>query len=137
MTSADRNTGPDRSAGPASGPGPETARPSPPRPHPRPPRRPGGPWGHPRAVYLQNASDPVVRWSPDLLLDRPARLDEPRGPDVTPEVTWFPFVSFRQTSVDMAVSYGVDAPHGHRYGAGSVDGWAAVYGKAEYRTAEY
>ncbi|MGW4726535.1 alpha/beta-hydrolase family protein [Streptomyces sp. NPDC004291] len=109
MTSADRNTGPDRSAGPASGPGPETAR-------------PGGSWGHPRAVYLQNASDPVVRWSPDLLLDRPARLDEPRGPDVTPEVTWFPFVSFRQTSVDTAVSYGGDAPHGHRYGAGSVDG---------------
>ncbi|MFJ3536931.1 alpha/beta hydrolase [Streptomyces sp. NPDC090109] len=88
--------------------------------------RPGGPWGHPRAVYLQNASDPVVWWSPDLLLDRPAWLDEPRGPDVTPEVTWFPFVSFWQTSVDMAVSYGVDAPHGHRYGAGSVDGWAAV-----------
>ncbi|MFE6712186.1 alpha/beta-hydrolase family protein [Streptomyces sp. NPDC057695] len=26
----------------------------------------------------------------------------------------------------MAVSYGVGAPHGHRYGAGAVDGWAAV-----------
>ncbi|WP_406063952.1 alpha/beta-hydrolase family protein [Streptomyces sp. NBC_01077] len=24
------------------------------------------------------------------------------------------------------ISYGVDAPHGHRYGAGAVDGWAAV-----------
>ncbi|MFC9386398.1 alpha/beta hydrolase [Streptomyces venezuelae] len=88
--------------------------------------RPASAWGHPRAVYLQNASDPVVWWSPDLLLSRPAWLDEPLGPDITPEISWFPFVAFWQTSVDMAVSYGVDAPHGHRYGAGAVDGWAAV-----------
>ncbi|MDV9192396.1 alpha/beta-hydrolase family protein [Streptomyces sp. SR27] len=88
--------------------------------------RPAAAWEHPRAVYLQNASDPVVWWSPDLLLSRPAWLDEPLGPDITPEITWFPFVAFWQTSVDMAVSYGVDAPHGHRYGAGAVDGWAAV-----------
>ncbi|MDQ8701677.1 alpha/beta-hydrolase family protein [Streptomyces sp. LHD-70] len=89
-------------------------------------RRPPADWGHPRAVYLQNASDPVVWWSPDLLLERPEWLDQPLGPDITPEIDWFPFVGFWQTTVDMAVSYGVDAPHGHRYGAGSVDGWAAV-----------
>ncbi|MGW0734702.1 alpha/beta hydrolase [Streptomyces sp. NPDC002851] len=83
-------------------------------------------WGHPRAVYLQNASDPVVWWSPDLLLERPEWLNKPLGPDITPEIDWFPFVGFWQTTIDMGVSYGVDAPHGHRYGAGSVDGWAAV-----------
>ncbi|MEU8760568.1 alpha/beta-hydrolase family protein [Streptomyces sp. NPDC048659] len=88
----------------------------------RPPAR----WEFPRAVYLQNASDPVVWWSPDLLLERPAWLDDPLGPDITPEIDWFPFVAFWQTSVDMAVSYGVQAPHGHRYGTGAVDGWAAV-----------
>ncbi|MFG2770868.1 alpha/beta hydrolase [Streptomyces sp. NPDC048350] len=88
--------------------------------------RPPAPWQWPRAVYLQNASDPVVWWSPDLLLDRPAWLADPLGPDITPEIDWFPFVAFWQTSVDMAVSYGVQAPHGHRYGAGAVDGWAAV-----------
>ncbi|MFJ3905376.1 alpha/beta hydrolase [Streptomyces sp. NPDC090025] len=88
----------------------------------RPPAR----WEFPRAVYLQNASDPVVWWSPDLLLERPAWLHEPLGPDITPAIDWFPFVAFWQTSVDMAVSYGVQAPHGHRYGAGAADGWAAV-----------
>ncbi|MFF6788616.1 alpha/beta hydrolase [Streptomyces filamentosus] len=88
--------------------------------------RPATRWEHPRVVYLQNASDPVVWWSPGLLLDRPAWLSRPLGPDITPEIRWFPFVTFWQTSVDMAVSYGVDAPHGHRYGAGAVDGWAAV-----------
>ncbi|MFB7579168.1 alpha/beta hydrolase [Streptomyces hydrogenans] len=88
--------------------------------------RPAAAWEHPRVVYLQNASDPVVWWSPGLLLDRPRWLSRPLGPDITPEIRWFPFVTFWQTSVDMAVSYGVDAPHGHRYGAGAVDGWAAV-----------
>ncbi|WP_282693432.1 alpha/beta hydrolase [Streptomyces sp. CC208A] len=88
--------------------------------------RPAAAWEHPRVVCLQNASDPVVWWSPELLLHRPAWLSRPLGPDITPEIRWFPFVTFWQTSVDMAVSYGVDAPHGHRYGAGAVDGWAAV-----------
>ncbi|MGW8603227.1 alpha/beta hydrolase [Streptomyces sp. NPDC055893] len=98
--------------------------------------RPAAAWAHPRAVYLQNASDPVVWWSPDLLLEKPAWLDEPLGPDITPEITWFPFVAFWQTSVDMAVSYGVDAPHGHRYGAGAVDGWAAVLPPPGWTTAD-
>ncbi|WP_222946949.1 alpha/beta hydrolase [Streptomyces sp. TRM49041] len=90
-------------------------------------RRPaGGPWAAPRVVYLQNASDPIVWWSPDLLFERPEWMDEPLGPDITSEINWFPFVAFWQTTVDMAVSYGVQAPHGHRYGAGAVDGWAAV-----------
>ncbi|MFI6413279.1 alpha/beta hydrolase [Streptomyces sp. NPDC050585] len=90
-------------------------------------RRPAGtPWAGPRLVYLQNASDPVVWWSTDLLFERPEWMDEPLGPDITPEINWFPVVAFWQTTVDMAVSYGVQAPHGHRYGAAAVDGWAAV-----------
>ncbi|QPK48839.1 alpha/beta-hydrolase family protein [Streptomyces gardneri] len=98
--------------------------------------RPAADWERPRAVYLQNASDPVVWWSPELLLDRPEWLDEPLGPDVTPEIGWFPFVAFWQTSVDMTVSYGVDAPHGHRYGAGAVDGWAAVLPPPDWTAAD-
>ncbi|NGN66955.1 hypothetical protein G5C51_23990 [Streptomyces sp. A7024] len=85
-----------------------------------------GPWRNPRVAYLQNASDPVVWWSYDLALQRPEWVDHPLGPDITPEVNWFPFVTFWQTSVDMAVSYGVPAPHGHRYGTGPVEGWAEV-----------
>ncbi|MBB0243122.1 hypothetical protein FNQ90_03095 [Streptomyces alkaliphilus] len=83
-------------------------------------------WEHPRLVYLQNASDPVVWWSPDLLFRRPEWMNEPLGPDVTGAIDWFPFVTFWQTTVDMAVSYGAPAPHGHRYGANPVDAWAAI-----------
>ncbi|ONK11784.1 alpha/beta hydrolase [Streptomyces sp. MP131-18] len=83
-------------------------------------------WEEPRIVYLQNASDPVVWWSPDLLFKRPEWLHEPLGPDVTSSIDWFPFVTFWQTTVDMAVSYGAPAPHGHRYGSNPVDAWAAI-----------
>lgn len=88
--------------------------------------RPPGPWRGPRVVYLQNASDPIVWWSWDLALNRPRWLSDPLGPDITAEVNWFPFVTFWQTTVDLAVSYDVDAPHGHRYGTGSVEAWQAV-----------
>ncbi|WP_078895508.1 alpha/beta-hydrolase family protein [Streptomyces sp. WMMB 714] len=88
--------------------------------------RPPGPWHGPRVVYLQNASDAIVWWSWDLALERPPWLREPLGPDITKEVGWFPFVTFWQTTVDLAVSYEVDAPHGHRYGTGSVEAWGAV-----------
>ncbi|HWM40414.1 MAG TPA: alpha/beta hydrolase [Streptomyces sp.] len=88
--------------------------------------RPTGPWRGPRVVYLQNASDAIVWWSWDLALNRPRWLSEPLGPDITSEVDWFPLVTFWQTSVDVAVSYDVDAPHGHRYGTGSVEAWKAV-----------
>ncbi|QPP06788.1 hypothetical protein G4Z16_10735 [Streptomyces bathyalis] len=88
--------------------------------------RPRGPWQEPRVVHLQNASDPIAWWSWSLAIERPRWLREPLGPDITEEVGWFPFVTFWQTTVDLAVSYDVDAPHGHRYGTGSVEAWTAV-----------
>ncbi|WP_244502336.1 alpha/beta hydrolase [Streptomyces oceani] len=88
--------------------------------------RPEGRWESPRVVFLQNASDPIVWWSPDLAVNPPRWLRAPLGPDITTEVNWAPFVTFWQTTVDMAVSYSVSAPHGHRYGTASVAAWAAV-----------
>ena len=41
--------------------------------------RPNDPWGHPRVVYLQHASDPIAWWNPDLLFAEPDWLKEPRG----------------------------------------------------------
>ncbi|WP_103528181.1 alpha/beta-hydrolase family protein [Streptomyces sp. SM12] len=83
-------------------------------------------WAEPRVVYLQNASDPVVWWTPHLMFQRPEWLRQPLGPDVTGAIDWFPLVTFWQTTVDMAVSYGAPAPHGHRYGSNPVDAWEAV-----------
>lgn len=88
--------------------------------------REGRPWERPRVVYLQHASDPIVWWSPDLLLHRPPWLHGPRGPDVPRAMRWYPFVTFWQVTADMVFSTDVPPGHGHRYGADTVDAWASV-----------
>ncbi|MGY1792458.1 alpha/beta hydrolase [Geodermatophilus sp. SYSU D00525] len=87
---------------------------------------PPAPWGDSRVVYLQNASDPIVWWSPELLLTRPSWLEGPRAPDVSEAMTWLPFVTFWQVTADMAFSTGAPDGHGHRYTADYADAWAAV-----------
>jgi uncharacterized membrane protein len=88
--------------------------------------RPPGPWGQPRVAYLQNASDPIVWWSPRLLLHRPDWLRGTRGPDVSPSMFWMPFVTFWQVTADLVFAVGVPDGHGHVYVADYVNGWAHV-----------
>lgn len=89
-------------------------------------QRPDAPWGRPRVVYLQHASDPIAWWTPRLLFREPDWLREQRGYDVLPQTRWIPVVTFVQVSADMAVATHVPDGHGHRYVATVADGWAAV-----------
>ncbi len=89
-------------------------------------QRPNAPWGRPRVVYLQHASDPIAWWTPDLPFKRPDWLREKRGYDVLPQTHWIPVVTFLQVSADMAVAVDVPPGHGHHYVADAADGWAAV-----------
>lgn len=65
------------------------------------------------ATVLANSSDPVVRWSPRLVLHPPSpdglRTDAPRP-------QWIPIVDFLQTTVDLLSALDPPAGHGHRYG---------------------
>ena len=88
--------------------------------------RPDKPWGNPRIVYLQHASDPIAWWNPDLLFAKPDWLREPRGYDVSGDMYWIPVVTFLQVSADMAVAVGVPDGHGHRYVKDAVNAWAAI-----------
>ncbi|OMB87399.1 MULTISPECIES: alpha/beta hydrolase [Mycolicibacterium] len=88
--------------------------------------RPADPWGHPRAVYLQHASDPIAWWNTDLLFAEPDWLKEPRGYDVSGRMQWIPIVTFLQVSADMAVAVDVPDGHGHVYVKDVADAWAAV-----------
>lgn len=83
-------------------------------------------WHTPRIVYLQNATDPITYWKFDLLWKHPEWLDDPRGPDVSRDMVWMPFVTFWQTAGDMVFSTGVPPGHGHNYGVNAVDAWAAI-----------
>jgi len=87
---------------------------------------PGPPWNTPRVVYLQQSSDPIVWWSPAMVLRRPDWLRERAGRDVTAGMRWYPGVTFVQTTADLMVANDAPPGHGHRYGTAPVDAWAAI-----------
>ena len=87
---------------------------------------PGAEWPEPRLIYLQNSSDPIVWFSIASMLRKPEWMDDPRGPDVTPDMEWYPFVTSFQLLADLAYSTGVPGGHGHKYGSNTTDGWAAI-----------
>ena len=88
--------------------------------------RPASPWGSPRVVYLQHASDPITWWNPDLLFHEPDWLREPPGPDVSAQMFWIPVVTFMQVAADMAVSVDVPDGHGHVFLSDVANAWAAI-----------
>lgn len=80
----------------------------------------------PHLIYLEQALDPVVWWSPQLVLQRPDWLREPRGRDVLPAIRWFPFVTFWQLTADLVHSRHLPSGHGHNYGTQAADAWAQL-----------
>lgn len=83
-------------------------------------------WKAPRILYMQHASDPVVWWSPDLILSKPDWLKESRGVDVSSSMQWYPFITFLQVTVDQFFGTTVPNGHGHNYGNTIVTAWEAV-----------
>lgn len=87
----------------------------------------GDAWGPIRVVFIQHASDPMVWFSPDLAWRRPDWLNEPRGPDVSPHLGWFPIVTFLQTACDLPMATAVPLGYGHNYAPSAyIDAWLAV-----------
>ena len=88
--------------------------------------QPSGDWSDPRIAYLQNASDPVVWWSPRLLWSRPDWLAEPPAPGTWPHQRWLPVVTFLMVTGDMMDSTSVPVGHGHVYGWHQTGAWARI-----------
>ncbi len=83
-------------------------------------------WRGARIGYLQNASDPVVWWSPNLIWEQPDWLREPRGPGVLPDLTWLPLFTFVGLSGDMIDSQSVPVGFGHVYGNHEAAAWTTI-----------
>lgn len=84
-------------------------------------------WGRMRIVYLQYASDPIVFFDPRDFYRPPAWLSDPRGPDVSAELRWYPVVTMLQLALDMAVGTGTPMGYGHVYAPEHyLDAWLAV-----------
>ncbi|MGH8432435.1 MAG: alpha/beta hydrolase, partial [Solimonas sp.] len=87
----------------------------------------GSTWGPMRIVYLQYASDPVTFFDYHDLYRAPAWLSPPRGPDVSPQLRWYPVVTFLQLVLDMAMATTTPIGYGHVYAAEHyTDAWIAV-----------
>jgi len=85
------------------------------------------PWGPMRVVYLQYASDPVTFFNYRAAYHRPSWMRAPLGPDVSPDLRWYPVVTMLQLAVDMAVATTTPIGYGHVYSpAHYVDAWVAV-----------
>ncbi|WP_420752668.1 alpha/beta hydrolase [Rhodococcus sp. O3] len=93
------------------------------------------PWDGNRVLYLMHPSDPIVWWSPHLILNEPDWIGEAPGTDVLEDMVWIPFVTFWQVTADLPFSTGVPGGHGHKYTTEYVDGWNAVL-QPESTTAE-
>lgn len=83
-------------------------------------------WKYPRMLYVQHASDPVVWFNFNLILQKPDWLKEKRGPDVSSKMKWYPFVTFLQVTVDQFFGVNVPNGHGHNYPNTDVNSWLAV-----------
>ncbi|WP_201455739.1 alpha/beta hydrolase [Tropicimonas marinistellae] len=84
-------------------------------------------WGPMRVVYLQYASDPITFFRADALFRKPPWLEAPVGPDVSPEMRWYPVVTFLQLGLDMAIGLLVPMGFGHLFAPEHyIDGWIAV-----------
>ncbi|WP_246727889.1 alpha/beta-hydrolase family protein [Chelativorans sp. Marseille-P2723] len=98
---------------------------------------PGATWGPIRIVYLQYASDPVTFFDYHALYRRPDWMNEPRGPDVSPDLRWYPVISALQLLLDMALATTAPMGHGHVYAPEHyIDAWVEVTEVADLSDAE-
>ncbi|MET4169463.1 putative membrane protein [Bradyrhizobium sp. LA6.1] len=88
---------------------------------------PDTPWGPMRVVYLQYASDAITFFAYRDAYRAPDWMNAPRGPDVSPQLRWYPVVTMLQLALDMAVATATPMGFGHVYAPEHyVDAWVAV-----------
>ena len=89
--------------------------------------RQSDPWGNVRFVFLQYASDAITFFERSLLYQEADWMKEPRGPDVSPSLEWYPVVSMLQVLIDMPLSDTVPMGYGHVYSPEDyLDAWIEV-----------
>jgi len=98
---------------------------------------PNAAWGPMRTVYLQYASDPVTFFEYSSLYREPDWMRPPRGPDVSPQLRWYPVVTFLQLTVDMLLSTTTPIGYGHVFApAHYIDAWIEVTDAREWSPEE-
>lgn len=90
-------------------------------------------WGSMRIAFLQYSSDPVVFYDPRSLWRAPVWMRDPPAEDMTDHFIFMPVVTQFQLALDMALSFGAPAGHGHAYYARDYIGpWVQVTAPEEW-----
>ena len=90
---------------------------------------PGTPWGPMRIVYLQYGSDAVTFFDRRGFFRRPELLDDPRPPDVSPSMRWYPVVTMLQMALDTSLTMDAPMGFGHVYAPSHyIDAWLEATG---------
>lgn len=93
-------------------------------------------WGPMRIVFLQYSSDPVVFYDPRSIWRAPPWMRDPAAADMSDHLFFMPVVTQFQLAMDMALSFGAPAGHGHAYFAKDyISPWVEVTEPADW-TAE-
>jgi len=88
---------------------------------------PGAHWGPMRVVFLQYASDPITFFQYSAGYREPDWMRDPRGPDVSPQLRWYPIVTLLQLTLDIAMATTTPLGYGHVYAPEHyIDAWVAV-----------
>jgi len=91
------------------------------------PNSPNAAWGPMRVLYLQYASDPVTFFDYRSFYREPDWMLPPRGPDVSPQLRWYPVVTLLQLTLDMLMATTAPIGYGHVYApAHYIDAWIEV-----------
>jgi uncharacterized membrane protein len=85
-------------------------------------------WGETRVVYLQNASDPVIFFSPSLFLNQPDwLLDGQRSAEISDEFHYARLITGWQVAMDLPAAGSVPAGFGHMYTKqANAQAWIAI-----------
>ena len=98
---------------------------------------PSAAWGVMRIVYLQYASDPATFFDYRSLYREPDWMRPPRGPDVSPQLRWYPVVTLLQLTMDMLKATAAPIGFGHVYApAHYIDAWSEVTDVRDWLPAE-
>ncbi|HEX2442867.1 MAG TPA: alpha/beta-hydrolase family protein, partial [Vicinamibacterales bacterium] len=73
------------------------------------------------------ASDAITFFDPRDVYRRPDWMAPPRGPDVSPELRWYPIVTMLQLALDMLMANQTPIGYGHVFApAHYVDAWLTL-----------
>lgn len=84
-------------------------------------------WGPVKILYLQYPSDPISFFETGMWRREPDWMKAPRGPGVSPALTWLPGISFIQLAFDMMTATTVPKGRGHVFAAKDyAEGWRVL-----------